>query len=489
MKWQKVARRWLAPIVLGLALSGVYAVTLAPGLTWANDGADGGDLIAAAATGGVAHPTGYPTFLILARIFLLAPWGSPALRVNLLSALAGMGASMLVADTVIRAHPGRRAFGLAGGVLGGFALGVSPLLWSQSVIAEVYSLHTCLAAASLWSLMIYPMRPLKRMAVWGGITGFALGNHLTAIFLVPVGLGAAWLSGRFMRWRALATAVVSVTTCALGLYALLPWWASRRPAINWGNAANWDGFIWVVTAEPYRDLVFQAGPEIWSRVLTSAVWLVEQFGLVGALTGLAGFFLVDLRQPFLRPGLIGLFGICITFAIGYNTADSYNYLGIAFLAFAVMLGLALAAGLESAGMRGRVAGMALTGAVVLLIFSNAIGAMAQADASQADEAERFGQAVLAGAPEGAIVVTSQDRDTFTLWYWREAARQRRDLIVLVKPLLPFAWYREQLQWTYPGLVIPDEQSVDWIQSLAELNNRPICRTMLDQAVVLDCSSP
>ena len=38
-----------------------YLRTLAPGITWANDGYDSGDLITAAVTGGVAHPTGYPT--------------------------------------------------------------------------------------------------------------------------------------------------------------------------------------------------------------------------------------------------------------------------------------------------------------------------------------------------------------------------------------------------------------------------------------------
>ena len=55
----------------------VYLASLAPGLTWANFGADGGDLIAAAATGGVAHPTGYPFYLLLARLFQfyrLARW-------------------------------------------------------------------------------------------------------------------------------------------------------------------------------------------------------------------------------------------------------------------------------------------------------------------------------------------------------------------------------------------------------------------------------
>src|SRR5689334_22464317 len=46
-----------APVVLVISLFVLYLFSMAPGLTWAHDGADGGDLITAAATGGVAHPS------------------------------------------------------------------------------------------------------------------------------------------------------------------------------------------------------------------------------------------------------------------------------------------------------------------------------------------------------------------------------------------------------------------------------------------------
>ena len=60
---------YLPPGILVLSLLAVYLGTLAPGLTWANFGSDEGDLIAASATGGVAHPTGYPVYLLAARVF------------------------------------------------------------------------------------------------------------------------------------------------------------------------------------------------------------------------------------------------------------------------------------------------------------------------------------------------------------------------------------------------------------------------------------
>src|SRR6478672_57766 len=82
------SRGWaaLVPMALvGATLGCAYAYTLAPGVTWANDGADSGDLIAATATLGVAHPTGYPTYLLLARLFQLIPLGDLALRSTIFS--------------------------------------------------------------------------------------------------------------------------------------------------------------------------------------------------------------------------------------------------------------------------------------------------------------------------------------------------------------------------------------------------------------------
>ena len=109
MKSSKLVSGYALPVLMVLVLSGIYLGTLAPGLTWANVGADGGDLITAAAVGGVAHPTGYPTYLLLAKFFQFIPIGSLAFRTNLLSALAAIVTALLVYILVVRlpASPAR----------------------------------------------------------------------------------------------------------------------------------------------------------------------------------------------------------------------------------------------------------------------------------------------------------------------------------------------------------------------------------------------
>src|SRR5512135_2533179 len=79
-----------------LAALWAYVLTLSPTVAWVNLGEDSGDLLAASATLGIPHPTGYPLFVLLGRVATFLPLGSLAFRINLVAALAG-AASVLFA--------------------------------------------------------------------------------------------------------------------------------------------------------------------------------------------------------------------------------------------------------------------------------------------------------------------------------------------------------------------------------------------------------
>ena len=144
-------RKFIPPLIIICILSLAYGSTLAPGLSWANGGADGGDLIAAAATGGVAHPPGYPLYLLLARLFQLIPIGTLAFRTNLLSLICTQLACVLLYKFLgkrLEAH--QHANWIA--FLCALAFGLSPQVWSQAVITEVYALHSLLIILILLAL-------------------------------------------------------------------------------------------------------------------------------------------------------------------------------------------------------------------------------------------------------------------------------------------------------------------------------------------------
>jgi hypothetical protein len=80
------------------------------------------------------------------------------------------------------------------------------------------------------------------------------------------------------------------------------------------------------------------------------------------------------------------------------------------------------------------------------------------------------------------VITTADRDTFALWYYHYALGERPDIVVLVEPLLGFAWYREHLSALYPALQIPAHPAASWADEVIALNGQPghVCRIDLDR---------
>src|SRR5436190_16019954 len=74
--------RWAATTVAGMAFA-VYAAGACPTIYVG----DSGELVTAAATLGIPHPTGLPRYVFLGRLWIMAvPFGSIAWRMSLFSA-------------------------------------------------------------------------------------------------------------------------------------------------------------------------------------------------------------------------------------------------------------------------------------------------------------------------------------------------------------------------------------------------------------------
>ena len=368
----------LSALVVGASALIIYLSTLAPGLSWANHGADGGDLITAAATAGVAHPSGYPTYLLLVRLFLAVPLGSLAFRANLFSAVCAALAAAMTTLLVNQCSAAPRRFALAGGLVAGFAFALSPVLWSQAVIAEVYALHVLLISLILLSLPLSgrPTAPghSGQDYVAGALFGLALGNHLTTALLFPPWLlFSMWAEGRWQPRRLFRR--LAALAAGLLVYAYLPISASRHPAVNWGLPVDWAGFWWVVSGAPYRALAFGLpSGYVLNRVSGWAGLIIAQFGLVGMVVAFYGLFFGQASNGRVKR-VTGWLALAFSiFAIGYNTADSYAYLLPAFLALALWLGLGLASALAALGRfrARRPARLALAAGLVVTLAYDAV---------------------------------------------------------------------------------------------------------------------
>lgn len=150
--WE-LAGDWLLAAGCFLLALALYLQTLAPSVAALFDDSLEFPLVVHRLA--IAHPTGYPLYVLLGKLFTLGPWHNVAWAVNLLSAIAGAVTIALV--YLLTRHLARRRLPA---LVAAAALAVSPVFWSQAVVAEVYTLNSAFVAGVLWLALRWARRPL-----------------------------------------------------------------------------------------------------------------------------------------------------------------------------------------------------------------------------------------------------------------------------------------------------------------------------------------
>jgi hypothetical protein len=417
----------------------------------------------------VAHPTGYPVYLLLARIFQLIPVGSLAFRTNLFSVFCMILAVLLVYKLVIRGLPASGGYkNWITALASGYAFGLAPLVWSQALITEVYALHALFIAAILYVSSADELAYLKHSTLdrtLGLLLGLATGNHVTSILALPILFFRklnrdpnVLLNNRLLTgWRLdLPGLLRQLVWMGLGLlvYLSIPLRSLMHLPINWGNPVTLSGFIWLVSGKLYQEQLFALTfSSILERFEVVASLLLGQFGIIGLAIGLLGL-IIFFKPSQLYQNMLWLMIAFTVFAVIYATNDSFLYLIPAFLCFAICIGMGLFGLMDLFDHRFHQGSLVIGFIFIFILAVQAANTWHQVDASHDQRAEQFGKDVLVQAPEHAIVFAAGDRAVFTLWYFHFALRERPDLAIVAVDLLHFDWYQQNLRVTYPDLNVP-----------------------------------
>lgn len=223
---------WTAFWIVLLVAFGVYVYTLAPTLTLE----DSGELAVASDYLGVPHPPGYPIWTLLTWFFQwVFHWvkynghPNPAWAVGLASAASGAGACALLALLISRSGADllrsvsqlkdkigfrpENMVCLIAGISGGLLLAFSPVLWSQSVIVEVYSLNAFFQMIVLLLIYMWMCRPKNDTLLFLAAFLFGLGltNHQTLLFLgLALALAVVLKEASLFRDFALASLLIGI---------------------------------------------------------------------------------------------------------------------------------------------------------------------------------------------------------------------------------------------------------------------------------------
>ncbi len=436
-----------------------YGLRVAPGLT----AGDSGELIVAASQLSVAHPPGFPLYVLLGKLASLVPVGGLALRLNLLSALCGALAAGLLARALLAWGADRMS-----AVLGAAFFASAPLVWTWSTRAEVFALNNLLCAALLWCAAACN-RPGARSAFWGlgAVTGLGLANHPTFILLAAPLAVALTVSPRARR-PLLEAALIASGVAAL-LYLQLPLGAHFAPTDAWGEPTTAQGLLHHLLRADYGPLRLASvgathGFELGASLRAFFADAGAQLALVGVLPAAVGLASVARRRDSLRPLGLALCACWLLGAFAFHALARFPVeppllrvvlarfwmLPLLVACFGAGLGLTLLRTLPRARHLTAGLAVALLAARGVQLFT-APGPPAQPGGHLP---EAYAQAVLAPLPPGALLLSRGDLAGNALRYVQRAERLRPDVIHLDQELLTYPWYVARREAEHPALRLP-----------------------------------
>jgi hypothetical protein len=514
----------LCPAVLFTGSLILFLFTLAPTVTFV----DSGELIVTAKNLGVAHPPGFPLYLLIAHIAALVPIGNVAQRVNFASAFCAAIAVALVclvtteALRFIQLLPPKQIPGKARaqdknaimpawlqfipGLVAGLLAAFSRTLWAYATVAEVYTLNALLILLVFFLLLRWRNQAVNWMAspernlelpqskyaekrrdksqdipsIENGIGrngllylaafvfGAALGvHHVTVALTFPAILWLVYSTKGVQLFKSRAT-LIAVVACLAGclVYVYLPLAASHSPVLNWGNPDTVSRFWTHVTGRQYQTN-FSFSPDQIARQISTFVKLIfREFSWpwFPAALMLSG---IGFYSLFRKDRILLLFLVLI---IAFNLLFSLGY-EIAedkdAYSLPIFLALMMAAGAGAQTVLGaaKARRRAIAMVIVLLIPVFAFAANVRTNnRHNYHVAEDYVQNVFSTIGPKGMLLTADWQVASPMLYFREIEQQRPDIVCIDILLLRRSWYYDYLESKYPALM---RQSRDSVQLFIE----------------------
>ena len=325
-------------LILAFILGCIYLNTLMPGIGYS------GDTTKFQYTGyvlGTPHWPGYPTYIITNYLFThLLPYGTIAFKANLLSAFISVTVCLLLFNMLRNLFNINRVIS----TITSLFFGISFTMWSQSVIAEVYTL--AMLFLNLFLLFLFQWRKTKSTAYFlmaCAAYAFSFGNHIWMIILLPGFIYFVIATDKTVLKRpAIIGSVLMIIILAALQYGYIilrhytgsPYLEINAPDIKaFFNSMNQMGVK--------GKFNFSAAKIFMHSLPLSLFFLIREFSILLPLC-IWGLILIAGKYKHIAVFIIICFACNICFVLFYDIYDIFIYMLITYF----LLALCLAFGIE-----------------------------------------------------------------------------------------------------------------------------------------------
>lgn len=442
----------LPSIVLFIFFSVLYIYTSAPGIY---DG-DSGEMAAAVNSLGLAHPTGFPLYMLAGKLFtLLVPIKDVAFRLNAFSSLLTAGAVVLVYS--ILKNLGNSPFAsLTAAFI--FGLGTNTI-WRNGSTTSVYALSLFFVALLFYVFTKWRKGQKIEYLYWYGfLLGLSLGTHTSMLIMGIPFLFMLWQAKGILRSKILTFIKIVLVTIIPGLQYVYLLFAYRRNGIvTWGSMASWNDFIYYITQRQYAfkmwDRDFSATAEYLKKV---SELLSAEFTAIFFFAAVIGLGILFKKYRSLFTIIVLLMSANIIMLLGYGKSEGelfilYRYLFISDFALAIAIAFGLDSIVESTEALKTKNSLIFFMSVILVIIGFQFK-YSFADNNRRNNylVEDTAHNILNNVEPNSIILAYGDPIIGPLWYLQSVG-EREDVVVVSSPLVPFNWYVNFLIKKYPDI--------------------------------------
>ena len=481
----------------------LYSWTLAPTVTLT----DSGELIVVAHGLGVAHPPGFPLWVILAHLASLVPLGNVAVRINfssaLFAALASAILTLVVAELMIttpylptwkkrsaqqkkKAEDSRIGQLLICAPALGAATSMQPRISSALILVVLFLMLR-------WRRCIVADRRDAGQAItthdgWlyaAALTfGLALGvHHVTVGLVLPAVAAIVYRTEglRFFASRRLVYAALISVGALVAVYAYLPFAASGSPVINWGNPRSVQEIWWHITGRQYRVFLSFTPKMMGAQFFEFCKMASREFGpawlplpLVFAFAGIGSAFKRD-RTTFWF--LLFIVIANLAYDLSYQIAEDKDayYLPV-FISIAIAAGFGIRWLIQLAVSKSMsVTRPYLVAATAILLTSVTAFAANWPVNNRRDYfiAYDYVENLFSTIEPNGLLLTQDWQVASPMFYAQEIEQRRRDVKVVDVNLLRRSWYFDYLRHAFPGMIERSREKIDaFVEILKEWERDP-----------------
>ena len=470
-----LVRKIILPIGIFFGFLLLYVHNLSPAVY----SGDVGDLLTAAALGGVAHPPGYPLFTFIGFLLVHQPFihQTPAFLVGLISAFSG-ALGLLCFYSIAYVFSKNKFTSLFATLV----LGFSFLYWFYSEIAEVFALNVFFSLLLfLLALLVRKTKKPHVILLFFFILGLSLTNHQTILLLIPplLILTAPTIVRHIKKYPFFILPCLFFVLLGFTPYVYVWIASSHHPLINWDNVHDLPSLLHLMLRKDYG--TFQAGifPQIsfWQRVVTLKIfltYLIGQLTITVVVLSAVGFgvlfrrdklFFFSLLFAFILTGPTFLVyaGFPLTSAFILGTYERFVVLPLALFLIPLSVGLQVSVSFLARFLPKRHYEAIFISVFFLIPLMLCLYNFPKTNLSNFFLGNTYAIDYIATLPKNAILLITGDTQTFNLWYVHYVLHIRPDVLVYNLGATPI-----QDSIISPRLQgIPESKRADYLVSILE----------------------